>query len=137
MFPPKSFFFPEYHKSISFPFRLRRFLMAPVGADDLAVQDHVRGALGQGALERLAQSGCPSGQDVDDLVDVPVGRRLRQPESRAEPRDAALVPEPRQAEQRLPVTAQPASLFPGSDRPAAGREQGGNEPGSGQRGRRA
>src|SRR5690348_6628340 len=25
MFPPKSFFFPEYHRSISFPLRLRVF----------------------------------------------------------------------------------------------------------------
>jgi len=92
------------------PLPAGRFLTAPVGADDLAVQDHVRGTLGQGALECLAQPGRLSGQDVDDPIEVPAGRRLRQPEARAGPRDAALVPEPCQAEQRLLVTAQFAGL---------------------------
>ena len=40
------------------PLAAEGFLMAPVGVDDLAVQDDVRSALGQGAFQGLAQSGA-------------------------------------------------------------------------------
>jgi hypothetical protein len=52
MFPPKYFLFPEYHRSISF-LANEGFLMAPVGVDDLAVRDDVRGALGRVAFQGL------------------------------------------------------------------------------------
>jgi hypothetical protein len=66
---------------------------------------------GQGLLKRLAQSGCPFGQHADDLIDLPERCHLRQAEPGAQPRDAAFVPEPRQPEHRLPVTAELMGLF--------------------------
>src|SRR5487761_710714 len=103
------------------------FLAAPVGVHYLAVQDHVRRALGQRPLECLGQSRRPGREHLDDLVQVPVGRGLRQPEPGAQPRDVPLVPEPGQAEQRLPVTAQLAGALPGADLAAAGGQQPGHE----------
>src|ERR1035437_9024299 len=47
--------------------------------------------------------------------------------STAKPRDIALVPEPRQPENRLPVTAQPAGSLPGPDLAAVRGQQPGHE----------
>ena len=57
------------------------FLPAPVSGHDLAVQDHVRRAPGQGALQCLPQSRCLRRQYGGDFVEVPVRRGLRQPEA--------------------------------------------------------
>jgi hypothetical protein len=43
-----------------FPLAAERFLAAPVSVHDLAVQDHVRGALFQRALQCLLQSRRPA-----------------------------------------------------------------------------
>jgi hypothetical protein len=110
-----------------------RFLPAPVTADQGAVQDDVAGALGQSPLEGLAQLRGLRGQHLDDLIQVAVGGGLGQAEPGAQPRDAHLVPEPGQPEQRLPVAAQPAGVFPGPDLAAAGSQQPGNEHDQGNR----
>jgi hypothetical protein len=49
------------------------WLLAPVGGDDLPVQDHVGKTLIPGSLQRLAQLWGLFGQDDDDLVQVLVG----------------------------------------------------------------
>jgi hypothetical protein len=60
------------------------FLPAPIGVRYLAVQDQVRHPFGQGALQ-LLQSRRAGRQNLDDLVQVPVCRGLRQPEAAANP----------------------------------------------------
>jgi hypothetical protein len=75
----------------------------------------------------LPQARRAGGEDVDDLIQVPVGGGLRQPEAGTQPRDVALVAKPRQPEQRLPVTAQLAGSLPGTDLAAAGGQQPGDE----------
>jgi len=102
--------------------------VAAVSVDDLAVENDVRGALGQGPLERFPQSRCFRGEHAGDLAEVAVGGGLRQAEARAEPADVTSVPEPGQPEQGLAVTAELAGTFPGPDRTAARGEQAGNEP---------
>ncbi len=47
--------------------------LQPVGCDDLAVQDQVRQLLLSGRIQGLGQAGSPGGEDLDDLIDVPVG----------------------------------------------------------------
>ena len=86
------------------------FLPAPVSIDDLAVQDPARSLLGQGALQRLLQARRASREHFDHLIQVPVRRRLCQPETPAKPRDIAFVPGPGQREQRLPACLQQPSL---------------------------
>jgi hypothetical protein len=119
MFPPKSFFFPEYHRSISRPFRLTVFAWhRPVGGDDLPVQDHVRRPLLHGAFQRLFEAGRLCGHDRRALGYVAVRRRLRQAEPGSQPGDVRFIPVPGQDEQRLPVTArfslaEKTSLRPG------------------------
>ena len=54
--------------------------------------------------------GAFSAQHANDLIDVPVGRRLRQAEARAEAGDDALSRN-HQPEHRLSVTAEAAGLF--------------------------
>ena len=56
MFPPDSCVFPEYHLSMSLPFRLV-FFPAPVGGHDLAVQDQV----GQPLPTARSRASCSPG----------------------------------------------------------------------------
>ena len=74
---------------------------APVGVEDLAVQDQMRDALIQGSLQGLVEVEGAVGEDVDDLVQVPVGGGLGDPERFAVPGDVRPVPEPRDREQGL------------------------------------
>jgi hypothetical protein len=66
--------------------------LQPVGCDDLAVQDQVRQLLLPGRIQGFGQAGSPGGEDLDDLIDVPVGGGLRQREALAEPGDIRSVP---------------------------------------------
>src|SRR6185312_3043248 len=103
-------------------------LPAPVRVHDLAVQDQVRRALSQRPLQLLLQPWRAGRQDLDHLIEVPVRGGLRQPEAGAQPPDIALVPEPRQREQRLLIAAQPAGSLPRADLAPVPGEQPGNEP---------
>jgi hypothetical protein len=101
-----------------------RLLMAAVRVDDLAAEDDVRGALGQGAGERVAQFRRLFGEDVDDLGEVAVGGGLRQAEPGTEPADVGLVPEPGEPELRLPAAARLAAVFCGFRSNGGGRRAG-------------
>lgn len=57
-------------------------------------ENYVWRSLRYGALECLAQSRGPFGEDVGDLGEVAVGGGLRQAEPRAEAADVGLIAEP-------------------------------------------
>jgi hypothetical protein len=60
---------------------------APVGVEDLAVQDGMGQPFGGGLVEGLVEVRCLGGQDVDAFVEVPVGGGLGQGECLAVPGD--------------------------------------------------
>lgn len=74
---------------------------APIGVEDLAVEDEVGDAVGDGAVQCLVEAGGLAGQDVDDLVQVAVGGGLGEPECDAVQADVGLGAEPGQGEQGL------------------------------------
>lgn len=47
---------------------------APVGVEDLAIQDQVWQAVGHGMVQSFTQVGRLGGEHVDRLVQVPVGK---------------------------------------------------------------
>src|SRR5512142_2540854 len=128
MFPPKSRVLPAYHKSMTVPLRLTVF------ARHRSVSTTLPSRIRSGTPSARARSSCscsPGARAAStsiNLVQVPVRGGLRQPEATAEPRDIALIPEPRQGEQRLPVAAQPPGSLPRADLAAADGQQPGNEP---------
>ena len=73
MLPPWAWALPEYHRSMTSSLLVAVFLSAPIGGDNLAVQDHMEKAFGVSPFERLAQARCLVRQHRDDLVQVPVG----------------------------------------------------------------
>jgi hypothetical protein len=104
-------------------------LLAPVGGDDLAVQDHVRQALGRGPFQSLVQVRGLLSQHQDDLVQVPV---------RGGPRDAMItcqrvgggaVAEPSQAQHRFPEAGQRPAAARGAAPVPLVQQQPGDEPG--------
>ena len=74
-------------------------------------------------FQGLLQAGRLRGDHRRPLGYVAVRRRLRQPESRPQPRDVRFIPVPGQDEQRLPVTPQAAGALPGAGlHPAPGQQ---------------
>ena len=84
-------------------------LAAPVGGNDLAVQDHERHAFGPGPFQRLGRSGACSASTLDHLVDVPV---------RGRPGDAVVTGQPLDRGSGPGTIAAPAP--PASSRSAPG-----------------
>jgi hypothetical protein len=79
----------------------RRFA-APVGLDDCPVQDHVRQPVAAGSVQRLVQVRSLSGQEIDDLVHIPAGRRPADLVISGQGFGAGAVAEPPQPQHRLP-----------------------------------
>lgn len=78
-----------------------------------AVQGHERPLLGAGGGQDVVQVGCHVGDDVDRLVQVPVGRRQRDARVPSEQAHAGRVLEPAQHEQCLGARGRGA--LPGTD----------------------
>ena len=128
MFPPKSCVFSRVPQIDDLALAADGFLPG-TGPESTTLPSRIRYGtpLGQGALSSCSRSPRRAGrQHLDHLIEVPVRRGLRQPEAAAKPRDIALIPEPRQGEQCLPVASlglrvPPASRPGGGGRPAARR----------------
>jgi hypothetical protein len=59
-----------------FAFDADGFRAAPVGVEDLPVQDQMRDAVLGGSGQGLVEVGSLLGEDVDGFVDIPVGGGL-------------------------------------------------------------
>ena len=100
-------------------------LPAPVGVHDLAVQDQVRHPLGQGPLQLLLQTRRAGRDHLDHLIEIPVCRGLRQPETRA---SRGMSPLSRnQASPNSAAGSSPAAGPPRPDLAAVRGQQPGNE----------
>src|SRR5436189_668347 len=111
MLPPWVCALLEYHRSMTSPFHAEDRLLAPVGRDDRPVQDHVGEALVLGPFQRLAQAGGLAGENLDDLVQVPVGGGPRDAVVAGQGVRASAIAEPAQRQHRLPEAGQrPAPL---------------------------
>src|SRR5215468_3648810 len=85
---------------------------APVGRDDLPVQDHVRKSLAPGPLQRVGQARGPGCQHGDDLVDVAVGGSPGDAVVAGQCVGGGAVAEPPQRHHGLPKTGQcPAAAW--------------------------
>jgi hypothetical protein len=96
---------------------------APVGLHDLAIQDHVRQSVVDGALQRLVQVRSLGGQHRDALVQVAVGGGAGDLVVTAEPRGVGAVPEPAQHQHRLPEAGQRPGALAGATAAALGARQ--------------
>jgi hypothetical protein len=76
-----------------------------IGADQRAVDVHV-GVPGAGGQQRAPQPGGLSGQSVDALVQVAVGRRAADPVVGGQLGQPGAVDKPAQDQHRLSITAQ-------------------------------
>src|SRR5262249_53471377 len=110
-----------------FAFHADGFHAAPVGVEDLAVQDQVPDAVGRGLLQGLVQVGGASGQDLDALVQVAVARGRRQSEPQGVQPEVGLPPEPRQHEQGLVEAGQSPRTLRSAAGPPLGEQQPADE----------
>src|SRR6266571_551826 len=79
---------------------------APVGGDDLAVQDHVGESGVFGPFQGLVQVRGLFGEDLGDLVQIPVGGGPGDAVIPGQSTGAGAVAEPAQRQHRLPVAGQ-------------------------------
>jgi len=98
------------------------FLPAPVRVHDLAVQDQVRRALGQGALQRLGQARRARRDHLDHLIEVPV------PPWTAAARSPGPAAGYRPCPGTRPARTAPAGNSPACGFPSASRSGGGERP---------
>ena len=102
-----------------------RGLRAAVAGEDLAVEDHIRDAVGHRPLQGLGRARGLRGQHVDGFSQVPVGGRAGHAVVAAECLDAGAVTEPAQRENRLVAAGKP----PASRRGGPAAPLGGQQPG--------
>ena len=98
-------------------------LPAPVGGDDLAVQDHVREALVPGPFQRLAQLRGLFGEHRDDLVQVAVGGGPGDAVVAGQRIGGGAVAEPAQPQHRLPEAGQRPAAPRGAAAAPLGQQQ--------------
>jgi hypothetical protein len=82
---------------------------------------------GAGGQQRTPQPGCGRGEDVDALVQMPVGRRGADPVVGGQLGQPGAVEEPAQDQHRLAVAAQRPPPASGASAPALGGQQAGHE----------
>jgi hypothetical protein len=82
------------------------WFFAPVGGDDLAVQDDVGEFLVFGAFQGLVQVRGLAGEDLDDLVQVPAGGGPGDAVITGQCVQGGAVAEPPQAQHRFPEAGQ-------------------------------
>src|SRR5690242_6395937 len=102
-------------------------LLAPVGRDDLAVQDHVREPLVFGAFQRLAQVRSLLCQDLDDLIHIPVAGGPGDAVVTGQRARAGAVAEPAQRQHGLPKAGQRPAAARGAAAVTLGQQQFGGE----------
>jgi hypothetical protein len=102
-----------------------------VGADDGAVEVHMRQPGRLHALQRGGKVRCPGRQNGQPLVEVAVGGGDRQAAVAGELGNAGTVDEPAQDEHRLPETAQRTPALAGSGHDAVIAQQSGQVLGGG------
>src|SRR3954462_3916668 len=99
----------------------------PVGADQGAVELHMRVTGGAGGQQRTAQPRGLGGEDVDALVQIAVDGRGADRVVGGQLGQPGAVDEPAQDQHRLPVAAQRAASGAGAASAAFGGQQAGHE----------
>ena len=108
---------------MTWPFTLTVGLFAPVGRDDLAVQDHVREPLVFGSFQRLVQVRSLLGEDGDHLVHIPVGGGPGDAVVTGQRPGAGAVAEPPHAQHGLPKAGQRPAAARGAAAATLGQQQ--------------
>jgi hypothetical protein len=102
-------------------------LFAPVGRDDLAVQDHVREPLVFGSFQRLVQVRSLLCEDGDHLVHIPVGGGPGDAVVTGQRPGAGAVAEPPHTQHGLPKAGQRPAAARGAAAVTLGQQQFGGE----------